>query len=110
MATCEVPGSIGKINSLGVWEVQTSGLIRRIEYKVCLDALSAPFLEPMPPFRLATRSAQKKGTFLASGNMVERYFFQGNWVGLSLQIYLHNNNDLCADGFVQETGITIVVP
>ena len=94
----------------------TGGLIRGTKYKVCLNAVEAA-KDPdtgMPlvdlPFRLASRSAQKKGTFFASGNMVERYEFQGHWVGLSLEIYEEGGTDTCDGVFVQETGINIVVP
>ena len=116
MSPGEVADSYGLINNNGDWVVLTGGLIRGTKYKVCLNAVEAA-KDPdtgMPlvdlPFRLASRSAQKKGTFFASGNMVERYEFQGHWVGLSLEIYEEGGTDTCDGVFVQETGINIVVP
>jgi len=116
LGDCEVTDSYVLINNTGDWLVLAYDLVRGSEYDICVDAVIAPEgLDPDTggplelPFRLATRSAQRRGTFLASGNMVDRYVFDGHWVGLSFQIYGHLLTAPCAGKFVQEIGINIVV-
>ncbi len=118
---CEVTDSYVLITNNGDWVVLTYDLVRGVKYDICVDAFTAPPVVPLGPFRLASRSAQRKGTFLtmfpearkgtflASGNMVERYEFNGHWVGLSFQIYVQDVAAPCAGEFVQEIGINIVV-
>ncbi len=112
MGDCEVADSKGLINNSGDWAVLTYDLDRRTKYAVCVDAVSAPTLAYPLPFLLADRDSEKKGTFFASGNMVERYGLDvvGNWVGLSLQIHVQGGSACAVDDDTlpkQESGITI---
>ncbi len=107
----EVTDSTGQIRNDGFWYVLTGDLGRQIKkYAVCVDAVVAPY-GVVTPFLLADRDSEKKGTFFASGNIVERYSLDGvvgDWVGLSLRIDLQEGS-ACTDDTrrIQESGITI---
>lgn len=101
----EVTDSTGQIRNDGFWYVLTGDLGRQIKkYAVCVDAVVPVYT----PFLLADRDSEKKGTFFASGNMVERYGLVGDWVGLSLQIDVQEGSACTVYHlFEQESGITI---